>query len=57
MVLYFDDPVAQQATAARMARFSYPAVEAENPYWTDNGGITIEDPDGWRVVLMPAPVF
>lgn len=40
-----------------MARFSYPAVEAENPYWTDNGGITIEDPDGWRVVLMPAPVF
>jgi GNAT superfamily N-acetyltransferase len=57
LVLYFDDQVAQQATAARMARFGFGAVEPENPYWADNGGITIEDPDGWRVVLMPTRVF
>jgi YycE-like C-terminal domain len=28
-------------------------VEAENPYWTENGAVTVEDPDRWRVVLMP----
>jgi hypothetical protein len=31
-------------------------VEAENPYWTDNGAVTVEDPDHWRVVLMPQPL-
>jgi hypothetical protein len=31
-------------------------VEAENPYWTDHGAVTIEDPDHWRVVLMPQPL-
>lgn len=29
----------------------YDEVEPENPYWKDKG-ITIEDPDGWRIVLM-----
>jgi hypothetical protein len=31
-------------------------VEAENPYWTDHGAVTIEDPDHWRVVPMPQPL-
>jgi len=31
-------------------------VEAENPYWTEHGAITVEDPDHWRVVLMPQPL-
>jgi hypothetical protein len=31
-------------------------VEAENPYRTENGAVTIEDPDHWRVVLMPRPL-
>ena len=57
MVLYFDDPAAQRSTADRLAHFGFPAVDSENPYWSDNGGITFEDPDGWRVVLMPTPVF
>ena len=30
-------------------------VEAQNPYWTENGAVTVEDPDHWRVVLMPSP--
>jgi hypothetical protein len=29
----------------------YFAVVAENPYWKERG-VTFEDPDGWRVVLM-----
>ena len=29
----------------------YKAVSPENPYWNEHG-ITIEDPDGWHVVLM-----
>jgi hypothetical protein len=28
-------------------------VEAENPYWTENDAVSVEDPDHWRVVLMP----
>jgi hypothetical protein len=26
-------------------------VEPENSYWKEKG-ITVEDPDGWRIVLM-----
>jgi hypothetical protein len=57
LVLYFADEGEQQEVAARLATFGHRPVPAENPYWTDHGGITVEDPDGWRVVLMPAPVF
>ncbi|MEN2767859.1 VOC family protein [Ornithinibacillus xuwenensis] len=35
----------------RLEGMGYPEVEPENPYWK-NRGVTIEDPDGWRVVLM-----
>ena len=31
-------------------------VAAENPYWTEHGAVTVEDPDHWRVVLMPQPL-
>jgi hypothetical protein len=27
-------------------------VRAANPYW-DEHGVTVEDPDGFRVVLVP----
>jgi hypothetical protein len=37
--------------ANRLAHLGYPQVESENPYWED-AGITIEDPDGWRIVLF-----
>jgi hypothetical protein len=35
----------------------YLVVEAENPYWEQNRAVTIEDPDGWRLVLMPSRGF
>jgi ribosomal protein S18 acetylase RimI-like enzyme len=55
LVLYLDDQAQAERAAARLAALGYPRVEAENPYWTDNGAITVEDPDHWRVVLMPRP--
>lgn len=29
-------------------------VPPENPYW-EKQGVTFEDPDGWRIVLMNPP--
>jgi hypothetical protein len=38
---------------ARLAALGHLPVAAENPYWTGHGAVTVEDPDQWRVVLMP----
>jgi catechol 2,3-dioxygenase-like lactoylglutathione lyase family enzyme len=57
IVLYFDSAGEAQDVAARLERLGHRAVPAENPYWAEHGGVTVEDPDGWRVVLMPSPVF
>jgi catechol 2,3-dioxygenase-like lactoylglutathione lyase family enzyme len=57
LVLYFDSGDAVDAVASRLAAVAGAPVAAENPYWPQNGGVTFEDPDGWRVVLMPARVF
>ncbi len=51
LVLYIPDADAIAAAAARLAGLGYPPVSPENPYWRAHG-ITIEDPDGWRIVLM-----
>ncbi|MFC5995693.1 GNAT family N-acetyltransferase [Pseudonocardia hispaniensis] len=56
LVLYFDDRARTERVAARLAALGHSPVEAENPYWTDNGAVTVEDPDRWRVVLMPQPL-
>jgi hypothetical protein len=37
----------------RFAAIGTHPVESENPYWTAAGAVTFEDPDGWRVVLVP----
>ena len=57
LVLYFDGQDAVRQVARRLEAHGGTAVVAENPYWTARGAITIEDPDGWRVVLVPQPVF
>ncbi len=51
LVLYLDDPDAVAAVTACLGDLGYPAVPARNPHW-DQDGVTFEDPDGWRVVLM-----
>jgi catechol 2,3-dioxygenase-like lactoylglutathione lyase family enzyme len=54
LVFYMPDKVAIDRIAVRLSRLGYDAVEPENPYWKEKG-ITFEDPDGWRVVLMNSP--
>jgi catechol 2,3-dioxygenase-like lactoylglutathione lyase family enzyme len=49
LVLYLGDAAAVERVAARLGR---EPVEPANPYWADHG-VTIEDPDGFRVVLVP----
>ncbi|MGN5455163.1 MAG: VOC family protein [Candidatus Kurthia intestinigallinarum] len=51
LVFYMTDLEEIQEIAARLASMGYPAVPPENPYWAEKG-VTIADPDGWRVVLM-----
>jgi ribosomal protein S18 acetylase RimI-like enzyme len=51
LVLYLGDEDAVRAVAARLG--SDPVAPA-NPYWAEHG-LTVEDPDGFRVVLVPEP--
>ena len=45
------DRAARDGVAARLEAMGYFPTEPENPYWAERG-VTIEDPDGWRIVLM-----
>jgi catechol 2,3-dioxygenase-like lactoylglutathione lyase family enzyme len=49
LVLYLGAEAALQEIAARLDRDPVPPA---NPYWAEHGQ-TFEDPDGFRVVLVP----
>lgn len=51
LVLYIPDKNEVDEISRRISQMGYKIVEPENPYWKEKG-ITVEDPDGWRVVLM-----
>ena len=51
LVLYIPNRQTIQRIAENLHAMGYPEVEPENPYWEEKG-VTIEDPDGWRIVLM-----
>ncbi len=51
LVFYIPSKEELQKVAERLHRMGYKEVEPENVYWKERG-VTIEDPDGWRVVLM-----
>lgn len=51
LVFYIPDLEARNTIVKRLNAMGYPEVEPENPYWK-NAGVTIEDPDGWRIVLQ-----
>ena len=51
LVLDLPDRAAIERILARLAEMGHKTVPPENPYWQTRG-FTIEDPDGWRVVLM-----
>jgi catechol 2,3-dioxygenase-like lactoylglutathione lyase family enzyme len=49
LVLYLGDA---DAVADALRRLDVDPVAPANPYWLEHG-VTIEDPDGYRVVLVP----
>src|SRR5262245_5012115 len=49
LVLYLGDNATVRAIAKRLGRAP---VAPANPYWAEHG-VTFEDPDGFRVVLVP----
>jgi catechol 2,3-dioxygenase-like lactoylglutathione lyase family enzyme len=51
LVFYMPDRTAIDRLAERLGAMGYSPVPPENPYW-EKQGVTFEDPDGWRVVLM-----
>jgi catechol 2,3-dioxygenase-like lactoylglutathione lyase family enzyme len=57
LVLYFHDDAEMNVVVDRLARHGHEPVEPENPYWTRVGALTFADPDEWRVVVVPRPVF
>jgi catechol 2,3-dioxygenase-like lactoylglutathione lyase family enzyme len=55
LVFYLGDGPGGDEIAARLRAIGSEPVGSENPYWEDAGALTFEDPDGWRVVLVPRP--
>ncbi|PFD92534.1 hypothetical protein COE15_27020 [Bacillus cereus] len=51
LVFYMPNKDEIEKITNRLNKMNYHEVEPENPYWKEKG-TTIEDPDGWRVVLM-----
>jgi catechol 2,3-dioxygenase-like lactoylglutathione lyase family enzyme len=49
LVIYLGAPVAEDVVSRAVAHGGT-VVPAHNPYW-DEGGVTIADPDGYRIVL------
>lgn len=56
LVLYFHGDAQMYETVERLAAAGHQPVDAENPYWAGVGALTFEDPDGWRIVLVPKPI-
>jgi catechol 2,3-dioxygenase-like lactoylglutathione lyase family enzyme len=50
LVFYIPEQAQIDTIVTRLAELGYHEVPPENPYW-NRGGVTIADPDGWRVVL------
>lgn len=51
LVFYIPNLYQLNQIVHKLAEMGFFPVEPENPYW-GRGGVTIEDPDGWRIVLM-----
>jgi hypothetical protein len=52
LVFYMHDQAAMDRIVERLGMMGFPPVPPENPYWSAHRAVTVEDPDGWRVVLM-----
>ena len=56
LVLYFAEATIRDQYVDRLRLLGFLPVEPENSYWLLNG-VTLEDPDGYRVVLVNKPGF
>ncbi|KNC98430.1 uncharacterized protein SPPG_06134 [Spizellomyces punctatus DAOM BR117] len=56
LVFYMPDKAELDRVVDRLVAVGGKIVESENPYWTEKG-VTVKDPDGWRVVLMNSKGF
>ncbi|MGG0413327.1 VOC family protein [Peribacillus simplex] len=54
LVFYIPERKTIEEITNRLKGMGYEPVSLENPYW-EKLGVTIEDPDGWRIVLMNSP--
>lgn len=57
LVFYFHTEAQMYDVVERLAAAGHEPVDAENPYWATVGALTYEDPDRWRVVLVPKRVW
>lgn len=51
LVFYMPNKEVIDQIKYRLQSLGYDEVEPDNPYWLGKS-VTIEDPDGWRIVLM-----
>lgn len=51
LVFYIPEKEIIERISSKLTSMGYKIVPPENSYWEEKG-ITIEDPDGWRIVLM-----
>ncbi|KAJ3149072.1 hypothetical protein HDU89_004074 [Geranomyces variabilis] len=51
LVFYVPDVSERNAAVTRLIAAGGTVVPSENPYW-DADGVTVQDADGWRVVLQ-----
>ncbi|CAG9621040.1 putative protein YycE [Sutcliffiella rhizosphaerae] len=51
LVFYIPNSKTIQEITNRLKAMGYDSVPPENPYW-EKAGVTVEDSDGWRIVLM-----
>lgn len=56
LVFYIPSSEVIQSIILRLESIGYSEVEPENPYWKLNG-VTVCDPDGWRIVLQHSRGF
>lgn len=56
LVLYIPDRAAIERAIERLNAHGHQPVAPENPYWEERG-VTFQDPEGWRVVLMNSAGF
>jgi catechol 2,3-dioxygenase-like lactoylglutathione lyase family enzyme len=53
LVFYLPEQSAWDAAVQRARGFGARVLRSSNPYW-DEHGVTVEDPDGYRIVLAHA---